>query len=582
MGQYIRQANHRTGAQTGKPAQKRKKDGRTAVVVVGLAVLAASTAGLGLYVGGLDTVYPHVRVADVDLGGLSQEEAADVLDKAGYDVYDGTSVTVSLPLDHSLTITAEEAGVDLSAADAAKSAYLYGREKGFPGYLPVYLKCLLSGADPVDTGAEHGVDMDAVRALVSDAVREVDAALMGSDLVIGEDSITVVKGAKFMSLDADEICSLIEKAFVNRDFTVIQYDPTVTGEDKLDLQSLYDTVYCEPVDAEYDPETGEATQDKAGLSFDMEQAEQLWDDAKNGDTVVIPLIVTEPSVTTDYLNSVLFRDLLGQKSTTLAGSSSARINNITKAAAAINGTVLNPGEEFSYNDVVGPRTAANGYQLAGAYSGGQVVTEYGGGICQVSSTIYYTALLSNLELTDRSCHYFGVPYLPAGLDATVSWGGPEFKFINDREYPIRIEAYTDMTSYSIVVKIWGTNLDGSYVQLTTQTWTTEDGYGAQSYRWVYDKNGTLISSEPEARSIYHYHVEESESPSPTVSPSPSPSPSASPSASPSSSPSPSSPPSTSPSTSPSSPASADPSATPDETPSVETSPAATEPVGPEA
>jgi vancomycin resistance protein YoaR len=98
----------------------------------------------------------------------------------------------------------------------------------------------------------------------------------------------------------------------------------------------------------------------------MVHARRLWEEAELGDTVIIPLIVTEPEITTETLNSVLFRDLLGQKSTTLTGSSASRINNIKKAASLIDGFVLNPGEEFSYNDVVGPRTAARGFQLAGA------------------------------------------------------------------------------------------------------------------------------------------------------------------------------------------------------------------------
>ncbi len=539
MDTVINQSGKGAGKQVRRPVKKKRKGGRIPLIVclAVVALLVGFTTVLGLFVSGVDTIYPNLRLNGVELGGLSAEEAADVLDKAGYNVYEDAAVTVSLPMDYSLEITAEEAGVVLSSASAADSAYRYGREGGFVGNTLTYIKCRLFGAD-LDGDDSKNIDEEAVRARIAEVVREVDAALMSSELNIGEEEITVVKGAKSMTIDEDEIFRLVAEAFAARNWSAVEYDPVITADDELDLQGLYDTVFREPADAVYDPETGEATEHQNGLSFDMDQARNLWDAARNGDTVVIPLIVTEPEITTEYLNSVLFADLLGQKSTTLSGSSSARINNITKAADAINGIVLNPGDEFSYNDVLGPRTAANGYLPAGAYSGGKVVTEYGGGICQVSSTLYYVSLLANLKITDRTNHYFGVSYLPAGLDATVSWGGPEFKFVNDREYPVKIEAYTDMTSYTVVIKMWGTNPDGSYVQLSTDTWTLENGYGAVSYRLLYDADGNLISKTEEASSRYYYHTEEVESPSPSPSKSPSPSPSTAPSPSNSASPTP--------------------------------------------
>jgi len=351
---------------------------------------------------------------------------------------------------------------------------------------------------------------------------------MEADLRIGETHVTVVKGSNAIQLDKNLLFNLVADAFSDQNWADIHYDGGADAEQKLDVESLYDAVYAEPANAEYDPETGMATPHVTGRSFDLALARQLWSAAEPGELVSIPLILEEPEVTTDSLNDLLFSDLLGQKSTSLGGSSNARINNIQKAALAIDGLILNPGEEFSYNEALGERTAENGYQPAGAYSGGKVVTEYGGGICQVSSTLYYVALLANLEITDRTCHYFGVGYLPAGLDATVSWGGPEFKFRNNREFPVRIEAYTDMEAYTVVVKIWGTDVDGSYVELSAYTWPTDDGYGAQSYRLVYAADGTLISQEPEARSIYHYEKEEEEEeeedPEATESPEPSESP----------------------------------------------------------
>ena len=99
-----------------------------------------------------------------------------------------------------------------------------------------------------------------------------------------------------------------------------------------------------------------------------------------------------------------------------------------------------PGEIFSYNKVVGARTIEAGYKEAGAYAGGGVVQSVGGGICQISSTIYNTALLANLEIVDRSNHQFQTSYVSVSRDATVSWGSLDFKFKNTRSYPIKIVA----------------------------------------------------------------------------------------------------------------------------------------------
>ena len=162
-----------------------------------------------------------------------------------------------------------------------------------------------------------------------------------------------------------------------------------------------------------------------------------------------------------------------------------------------------------------------------------MVQEVGGGICQVSSTLYYAALLANLQIDTRTCHYFPVGYLPAGLDATVSWGGPEFKFTNNRNWPIKILASVDSSNNTVSVHIVGTDEDGSYVQMTYTTWLvynnseypeTATGYKAATYRNVYDKNGALISKEIEAYSEYHYHEEDIVYPTPTPEPTPEPTP----------------------------------------------------------
>ncbi|MCM1537200.1 MAG: VanW family protein [bacterium] len=148
-------------------------------------------------------------------------------------------------------------------------------------------------------------------------------------------------------------------------------------------------------------------------------------------------------------------DVLATCTTSFATSDSARSANVRNACNKVNGTVLFPGEEFSTLAVIAPFTERNGYYSAGSYSGGKVVDSVGGGICQVSSTLYNAVLYSELEVTNRSNHAMAVGYVKIGLDATVSEdSGIDFTFVNNTEYPIYIEGYTT-TNKRITMTIYG-------------------------------------------------------------------------------------------------------------------------------
>ena len=234
-----------------------------------------------------------------------------------------------------------------------------------------------------------------------------------------------------------------------------------------------------------------------------------------------------PTVSTEELQECMFRDVLGTFTTKCAGPW-GRHQNIKLASAAINGKIYNPGEEFWYNSTVGQRTAARGYQEAGVYEAGRTTTGIGGGICQVSSTLYYAVLLSDLDIVLRYCHMFNPGYMPIGCDATVSWGGPDFAFRNSRDYPIKIvTSYNDDTN-ELTCTILGTKVDDHYVVMTNAVLASYDyqtvyqespdvapgeevidqyghtGYHVRTWRNIYDGDGNLLSSRVEADS--HYDV----------------------------------------------------------------------------
>ncbi len=206
--------------------------------------------------------------------------------------------------------------------------------------------------------------------------------------------------------------------------------------------------------------------------------------------------------------------------TTKTTANSKRNTNVKLACQAVNGTVLHPGEEFSFNGVVGQRTEAKGYKPAGAYSNGEVVEEIGGGVCQVSSTLYNAVLKAGLKTTTRRSHTFEPSYVTPGTDATISWGGPDYKFVNNSSTSIGIRAsYSDRTC---TVSIYGVPILEEGVTYSLKSTKTKDYMagteaerlsGLQSTwetRLVIKKDGEVVSQDIDHRTTYKSHTDEND------------------------------------------------------------------------
>lgn len=174
----------------------------------------------------------------------------------------------------------------------------------------------------------------------------------------------------------------------------------------------------------------------------------------NHEALTLDLQVEEelPRGTTEDLSKV--KDLIGSFTTSFSTSATARSANVSNGCRLINGTILYPGDTFSTYEAVNPFTEANGYYMAGSYLNGMVVDSLGGGICQVSTTLYNAALRAELEITERSSHSMVVGYVDRSADAAISGTYKDFKFTNNSEYPIYIEGYTTSTK-RLVFNIYG-------------------------------------------------------------------------------------------------------------------------------
>lgn len=238
-----------------------------------------------------------------------------------------------------------------------------------------------------------------------------------------------------------------------------------------------------------------------------------------GQTIVISQQTIKPSVTKAELQKNFGK--ITEARTNAAHSSSRRLTNIRLALEAINGVCVRPGETFSFNTVVGQRTAERGYKKAGAFVDGMVTEELGGGICQVSTTLFNAAVKADMEVVERQPHSRPVGYVDKGKDAAVSWPSQDFKFTNNTEYPVYIVTSMGETDDRCIISMYGQKLpDGTSIIVESEItetlqpedpryiYTTElltgqkelveearEGYKAKAYKIYLDANGKEIRRE---------------------------------------------------------------------------------------
>lgn len=241
-------------------------------------------------------------------------------------------------------------------------------------------------------------------------------------------------------LDNDHVLEKIERD----DYQLDIIETPFIDESKLKqlLNKLSDEVYKQPMNAKLD-ENGKIVEEQTGMMLDQTKFYHLFLEYMykgNPTEITIPKTKIYPQVNSELLADIS-ENQLSQYITYYQEKNKERSHNILLSAEAINNHVVFPGEKFSFNNVVGERTEAKGYKKAPVIVKGEFTEDIGGGICQVSSTLYNAVHLKGIEIIERYSHSRSVPYVPPGRDATVSWWGPDFVFKNNYNQPILIQAY---------------------------------------------------------------------------------------------------------------------------------------------
>ena len=517
----IREADVQTqpGKRLAEKTEKRGSKRPWMIAAVIAAVLVAAYLALCAYAGSLDTFYPNRHINGIDVGGLTVSEAQSALETR---LPAQTIILVNEERQLQTTLTVAELGYTAESF-AGDAQFWMDAERDTPflrrGW--AYL-ATLSGHWP---GGAHWPDMDEAVltktvARLTEVLTEPPADTSGE---LNGQTLRITKAHDGYAPESLRPLLSDIASYSQSGYTIPVTLETLPARD-LTAQQLHDRLHGEMKNASYDAASGSIVPEQFGADFDVAAAQTALDGAAPGETVSVPAVIEEPEVTASDLKMLLFRDVLGEARTHVSGSA-GRIGNVKLSAKLINGIVLNSGDTFSYNDSVGKRTEARGFKPAPAYVKGETVDEVGGGICQTSSTLYLACLLSNMEITERYAHRYVPAYIDWGMDATVSWGGPDYKFTNNTLYPVKI--VTEYSKGYLTIKLLGTNIDGIRVKMTNEVlsktpWETvyqEDstmtpgspdvvkvtpytGYKVKTYQTIYDKNGSVIDSHFEAASDY--------------------------------------------------------------------------------
>lgn len=382
-----------------------------------------------------EKIISGVSIVGIDVSGLTKEEAKAKITEV-YQPKKETEITIEYE-DFETTINPTVIEVDYKVEEAVEEAFLTGRADNI--FVNNYqILSILFGKKDIPVAMWFNEEV--AKQTIEDIGVNLPGILLESSYAVEGNELIITKGKAGVVIHTEELLKKVKDNLntINDKEEVLEIPVEQKEPAPIDIDKIHDEVYTEAKDAYYTKNPFTIYPEVEGIDFDVEEARKLLEEEK--EEYVIKLTITKPKITIDKIGSEAFPDQLGTFTTRYDVSDRDRSTNLVIACQKINGKVVLAGETFSYNKALGPRTAAAGYRNGKIYSGGEVVDGIGGGICQISSTLYNTVLMSNLEIVERRNHQFVTSYVPAGRDATVVYGMTDFKFKNTRKYPVRIVA----------------------------------------------------------------------------------------------------------------------------------------------
>ncbi len=409
-----------------------------------------------------------ISINEIDVSGLSKDEATNLITEIINNKINN-NIILSTNSDFENTITFESLDINYHINSYVNDAFNLGRSSNIFKNNFEILNLLLNQKNIT---TDVNLNSDKLNSLIEDINSNLPNKMVQSNYYIENDNLIITKGTAGDVVDSENFKNKLNNTLNNWSApdNIIEIPTKNESPNSIDIEQLYNEIYKEAKNAYYEKDPFKIYPEVIGVSFNKDEANSLLQSEQ--DEYVIKLNYTYPEITINDLGIDTFKDTLSNFTTKYDMSNTDRSNNLELAASKINGIVLAPGEEFSYNKTVGERTISTGYKEAKIYSNGQVVDGVGGGICQISSTLYNTVIRANLDVTERHNHQFVTSYVPAGRDATVAYGAKDLKFVNNRSYPIKIEMKA--TNTIISCSIYGLKEETEYdvdfdVEVLSQT-----------------------------------------------------------------------------------------------------------------
>lgn len=458
-----------------------KKDYKKILIIIAiiLIVLLVLSTGFALVNANSENIMAGITIDGVNVQGLSKEEAKVLIMKK---VDEQVNNEVKIYVDsEEQTILLSQIEIIYDVENAVNEAYKVGRRKNIFVNNFEILKSKIFGTD-IDLKIEYNEEL--LNNIVKDIKDKVPEPVTETTYCIEDEELIITRGEKGNTINEDELKNkIIQKTNLNcaEDIKIATY---LAEPKDINIDQIYEEVHAEVQDAYYTTNPFKVYSEVTGIDFNLEEAKEILKEEK--DEYVIPLIITKPTKTIKDIGTEAFPDKLSTCATRYDATNLTRTTNLQVAVNKINGVVVMPGETFSYNKTLGKRTAKAGYKDAAGYAGGKVVQMIGGGICQISSTLYDAVVYANLEIVERHNHAFLTSYLGAGKDATVVYGNLDFRFKNTRNYPVKIESY--MQSGIVTVNIYGIKEENEYeIEISTTI------LSYIPYEVIYENDSSLAS-----------------------------------------------------------------------------------------
>jgi len=417
-----------------------------------------------LYVFNYEAIYPGVKISGLSVQKLKKDAAINTIrDKFPYD---GQSIAFEYNK-NTFSLLLNESGVGFDYKKSVDNAYSYGRK----GNIFVRLKDIISSyTKGANIPLELSIDINKLERVMKDNLADFVSKNTENKIELNSDRISVTNGKEGMGIDMAYLLSEIRSNLSHYDlYTPNNVKISMIKPKHISYETLKNLFEAEKKDFEYYQKNGHFlyTPSTVGVSIDKELCESILKNNSTNDLPYeIPVKLTYPQKNIRYFSDNYIIDTLGSFSTVYNNANIPRSENIRIAASKINGCLIEPGGVFSFNKVVGKRDEQSGFKTAKVYQSGEVVDGVGGGICQVSSTLFNAVLFAVLEIVKRTNHSMPVTYVAVGRDATVSYDYIDFAFKNNKSYPIRIDCFAD--NGNITCSVMGINEDNKVVEITTE------------------------------------------------------------------------------------------------------------------